>query len=203
MRIKNIIGGAACVALLSACNMDYHEYANYEKDYLAQSYDEVIGLVTNIYNELDYDFGQVYGGGMLASACDEAEYAYTSGDVCDFTNGSWSPSNPLSNTWTTSYRAIQECNQYLQEFQGLTFDELKQNDDYEARMFRYNNSFYEVRLLRAYFYFNLIRCYGAVPFFTEMVTVDNVNSLIRTPAQEVFSCIEEECAELATLLPED
>lgn len=203
MRIKNIIGGAACVALLSACNMDYHEYANYEKDYLAQSYDEVIGLVTNIYNELDYDFGQVYGGGMLASACDEAEYAYTSGDVCDFTNGSWSPSNPLSNTWTTSYRAIQECNQYLQEFQGLTFDELKQNDDYEARMFRYNNSFYEVRLLRAYFYFNLIRCYGAVPFFTEMVTVDNVNSLTRTPAQEVFSFIEEECTELATLLPED
>ena len=70
-------------------------------------------------------------------------------------------------------------------------------------MFRYNNSFYEVRLLRAYFYFNLIRCYGAVPFFTEMVTVDNVNSLTRTPAQEVFSFIEEECTELATLLPED
>lgn len=203
MRIKNIIGGVACMTLLSACNMDYHEYANYGKDYLEQSYDEVIGLVTNIYNDLDYDFGQVYGGGMLASACDEAEYAYASGEVCNFTNGAWSPSNPLSNTWTTSYAAIQACNQYLQEFQGLTFDELKLNDDYEARMFRYNNSFYEVRLLRAYFYFNLVRCYGAIPFFTEMVTTDNVNSLTRTPAQEVFDYIIEECTELATLLPED
>lgn len=203
MRIKNIIGGVACVALLGACDMDYHEYANYGKDYLTESYDEVIGLVTNIYNDLDYDFGQVYGGGMLASACDEAEYAYINGEVCDFTNGAWSPSNPLSNTWTTSYAAIQACNQYLQEFQGLTFDELKLNDDYEARMFRYNNSFYEVRLLRAYFYFNLVRCYGAVPFFTEMVTTDNVNSLTRTPAQEVFDYIIEECTELATLLPED
>ena len=203
MRIKNIIGGVACVALLSACSMDYHEYANYGKDYLTESYDEVIGLVTNIYNELDYDFGQVYGGGMLASACDEAEYAYISGEVCDFTNGAWSPSNPLSNTWTTNYRAIQECNQYLQEFQGLTFDELKLNDDYEARMFRYRNSFNEVRFLRAYFYFNLVRCYGAVPFFTEMVTTDNVNTLVRTPAQEVFDFIIDECTELATLLPED
>ena len=203
MRIKNIIGGVACVALLSTCSMDYHEYANYGKDYLTESYDEVIGLVTNIYNELDYDFGQVYGGGMLASACDEAEYAYISGEVCDFTNGAWSPSNPLSNTWTTNYRAIQECNQYLQEFQGLTFDELKLNDDYEARMFRYRNSFNEVRFLRAYFYFNLVRCYGAVPFFTEMVTTDNVNTLVRTPAQEVFDFIIDECTELATLLPED
>ena len=32
MRIKNIIGGVACVALLGACDMDYHEYAHYGKD---------------------------------------------------------------------------------------------------------------------------------------------------------------------------
>lgn len=203
MKFKKIITGMACVAVLTACDMDYHEYSNYGKDYMEETYDNVIGMVTNIYSMLDYDFGQVYSGGMLASACDEAEYAYTSNDICDFTNGSWSASNPLSNIWTSSYKAIQACNQYLQEFQGLTFDELKLNDDYDAQMFRYTNSFYEVRFLRAYFYFNLVRAYGDVPFFTDMITTDNVNTLSRTSAQEVFSFIEDECDELAGLLPAD
>lgn len=192
-------------AVLASCadNMNYHEYANYGKDYIDDSYEHVIGLVTNIYSMLDYDFGQVYSGGMLASACDEAEYAYANGAVCDFTNGSWSPANPLSNTWTQSYRAIQACNQYLHEFQGLTFDELKLNDDYQAQMFRYTNSFHEVRFLRAYFYFNLARQYGDVPYFTELMTTDKVNTLKRTPVQEVFKAIQEECDAVIDKLPAD
>ena len=35
------------------------------------------------------------------------------------------------------------------------------------KMFRYTNSFKEARFLRAYFYFNLVRAYGDVPYFTE------------------------------------
>ena len=125
MKIRKIVNGIACIVALSACDMDYHEYSNYGKEYMDETYENVIGMITNVYSMLDYDFGQVYSGGMLASACDEAEYAYTNNDICNFTNGSWSPSNPMSNTWTSSYKAIQTCNQYLAEFQGLTFDELK------------------------------------------------------------------------------
>lgn len=106
----------ACMVTLAACNLDYHEYANYGKDYIDESYENVIGMITNVYSILDYDFGQTYKGGMLASACDEAEYAYTNNDICDFVNGSWSPANPMSNIWTSSYKAIQICNQYLAEY---------------------------------------------------------------------------------------
>lgn len=203
MRLKNILSGVACTLVLSSCNWDYHEYSNYGKEYVQETYDNVIGMVTNIYAMLDYDFGQTYSGGMLASACDEAEYAYPSNDICDFTNGSWSPSNPMSSIWVSSYKGIQACNQYLAEFQGLTFDELKLNDDYRAQMFRYHNSFKEVRFLRAYFYFNLARAYGDVPYFTEMVSTDQVNSLTRTPVQEVFDAIIEECDQLYEELPAD
>jgi SusD family. len=203
MKFKKIVTGIACITALSACNLDYHEYANYGKDYMDKSYENVIGMVTNIYSMLDYDFGQVYAGGMLASACDEAEYAYTNNDINDFTNGAWSPANPLSNTWTSCYKAIQACNQYLEEFQGLTFDELKLNNDYEAQMFRYHNTFNEARFLRAYFYFNLVRQYGDVPLFTEMITTENVNTLTRTPAQEIFNFIETECNDLIEKLPAD
>ncbi|GAK36023.1 hypothetical protein JCM15093_1157 [Bacteroides graminisolvens DSM 19988 = JCM 15093] len=70
---------------------------------------------------------------MLASACDEAEYAYNSNAVCDFYNGSWSPANAKESTWTNSYAAIQMCNHYLDGFQGLTFPELELNQDYDAK----------------------------------------------------------------------
>ena len=75
MKIKKIVSGIACMVTLAACNLDYHEYANYGKDYIDESYENVIGMITNVYSILDYDFGQTYKGGMLASACDEAEYA--------------------------------------------------------------------------------------------------------------------------------
>ena len=35
MKIKKIVSGIACMVTLAACNLDYHEYANYGKDYTA------------------------------------------------------------------------------------------------------------------------------------------------------------------------
>ena len=58
--------------------------------------------------KVDYDFGS-YGNGMLASACDESEYAWRAGSVNDFTDGAWSPSNAKGDTWSNSYAAIREA----------------------------------------------------------------------------------------------
>ena len=203
MSIQKLVTAIDCMAALTACNMDYHEYNNYNQEYLSQNYDEVIGMLTNIYDKLDYDFGQDYSGGMLASACDEADYAYADNNICDFTNGSWSPSNPLSTIWTDSYRAIQMCNQYIDNFQGLTFDDLQLNDEYRSHYFRYKNSFHEARLLRAYFYFNVARAYGDVPYFTQTATTENVNTLTRTPVQDVFDSIMVVCDQMYRQLPAD
>ena len=60
MKIKKIVSGIACMVTLAACNLDYHEYANYGKDYIDESYENVIGMITNVYSILDYDFGQTY-----------------------------------------------------------------------------------------------------------------------------------------------
>ncbi len=204
MKLKKIVTGLACVAALTSCaDLDYHEYSNYGKEYVDQTYDYVTGIVTSIYSKLDYDFGQNYSGGMLASASDEAEYALTTNSICDFTNGAWSPANAKDGVWTGSYAAIQLCNLYMDQFQGLTFDELKLNNDYEAQMFRYRNFSNEVRFLRAYFYFNLVRQYGDVPYFTHMVNTDEVNTLTRTPYADVLDSIQAECDAIVDAIPAD
>lgn len=194
MKLNTFLCGVLCLGALSACSeeMDYHEYNNYDEDFVKLNFGNVGGLITNIYSDLDTDFGS-YSGAVLGAATDEAEYAYSGGAIETFYNGTWSPVNTPAGAWRSCYRAISNCNLYLERFTGLTFPELEMNADYKPQMYRYNNYRYEVRCLRAYYYFLLVRQYGDVPFSDHVLTADESNSLPRTPAQDIFDYIIAEC----------
>lgn len=161
MKLNKLIYGVLSCFFLSSCadQMEYKEYSNYDADYVKRTFGDVGGLVANIYLGLDTDFGN-YNGAILGSATDESEYAYSGNQIEDFYNGSWSPTNAKSSMWTTCYTQIANCNLYLDEFTGLTFSDYELISDYKQEMFRYNNYQYEVRFLRAYYYFYLARQYG-------------------------------------------
>ena len=75
MKLKYLfIGSIIGFGGLTACEdqLNYQEYSTLDKGYISESYLNVGGLVTNIYAQLDSDWGN-YGGATLASACDEAE----------------------------------------------------------------------------------------------------------------------------------
>ncbi len=194
MKLKIIVGGILCAGLLAACSdqMNYKEFTQYEKDEVANNFGRVSALVTKIYTFLDHDF-ESFSGAMLASATDEAEYTYTNSKVYYFVNGSLSPVAALDDKWKNSYKGIQQANLFLQEFQGLTFPENILDDDYPVNMSQYKHLPYEARALRAYFYFNLVKQYGDVPLYTELMTTEKVNTLQRTPAKDVFKFIIDEC----------
>jgi hypothetical protein len=198
MKLKNIFIGLGCVLAFSSCTneMDYHEYTVYGKDYVFTDFGRTSGFVTNIYSYLDSDLPS---SGSLSSACDESEYAWSWSNIHDFYNGSWGPLNSYS-MWGY-YRAIREANYYLKEFPNADFSELKFDKDYQAQMNRFNRYQYEVRLLRAYYYFLLVRAYGDVPFTTNVLTEDEANKLERTPATTVFQFITDECDSVADKLP--
>lgn len=204
MKLNKIIYGILCMATLSACSdkMEYKEYSNYGADYVKRTFGDVGGLVTNIYLGLDTDYGN-YSGAIQGSATDESEYSYSGNQIADFYNGAWSPTNAKGGMWTSSYQNIANCNLYLDEFTGLTFSDYELISDYQGEMYRYNNYQYEVRFLRAYFYFNLVRQYGDVPFTDHVLTAAEVNTLERRPAQEIFDFIISECDEIKDLIIED
>lgn len=204
MKIKNILLSLLCCPLLlGACSdeMDYNEFVSYNKEQIFSSFSRTMGFVTNVYGHLDYDFGNYFGGAMLASACDEAEYAWSSSSIHDFYNGSWSPANPKAYLWSSHYEAIRAVNFYLEASQGQTFADFKYNKDYNEQMERFERYPYEVRFLRAYFYFNLVRQYGDVPFTKEVLTESEANALSRTPAEQIFDFIVNECDDIADELP--
>ena len=57
--------------------------------------------------------------------------------------------------------------------------------------------------MRAYFYFCLVRQYGDVPLVTKQITAEEVNSIERTSADEIFKFIIDECTEIQSLIIED
>lgn len=200
MKLKNICVGILCAAALAGCadKMDYHEYTTYGPDHVFTNFGYTAGFVNNIYSYLDYDF---LGETSLASACDEAEMSLTYSNVLDYTNGNWTPLNPKSQ-WNY-YTPIRAVNYYLANARNLEFTDNRYDLDYEEQMNRYRRYQYEVRLLRAYYYFLLVRAYGDVPFTTEVLTEEEANSLTRTPASEIFDFIISECDGVAEMLPVD
>ena len=200
MKLKNICFGIVCTVALVGCTdkMDYHEYTNYGKEYVFSDFGRTAAFVNNIYSYLDYD---LLGTTSLASACDEAEMALNYSNVLDYKNGNWTALNPKSQ-WNY-YTPIRAANYFLENGLNLEFSDLILNQDYEAQMKRYGRYQYEVRLLRAYYYFLLVRAYGDVPFTTKVLTEAEANSLERTPASQVFDFIISECDAVAPQLPVD
>ena len=173
--------------MVSCADLDYHEYTTYDKNYVFTDFDRTAGVVTDIYSFLDSD---IPTDGSLCSACDESEYAWSWSSVFGYTDGRWSPSNPYSR-W--DFAGIRRANFFLTEYVNADFSELKYDKDYEAEMKRFNRYPYEVRFLRAYFYFNLARAYGDVPLITKVLTEDEANQVTRTPVADVFDFIVKEC----------
>lgn len=206
MKNRILLGGCLSVMVLAAScmeQMNYKEYNIYDKDYITLNFNNVGGFLTDIYNRVEYDYGNFSSGAMLSSATDESEYSIMGNAIEDYYKGGWSPTNAKNTTWSAMYAGIASCNTFLTEMQGLTFDELKLNQDYIQQMHRYENYKYEVRFMRAYFYFTLVRQYGDVPKVEEGMTPEEINMLERTPADEIFQYVIDECNAIKDLIIED
>ena len=193
---KLMVGCIAGAVALASCSdkMDYHEYVIKDKEFITQTFEAVGGFMTDVYNHVDYDFGQYYDGAILGSATDESQYAVMGNEIEDFYNGAWSSTNAKSTVWNDMYEGIAVCNEVIDEFKDLTFDDLELNSDYLQQLYRYNNYKWEARFMRAYFYFVLARQYGGVPLVTHKQSPEITNSLPRETSDSIFKFIIGECA---------
>ena len=199
---KKLFSFALAAMALSSCNMDYHEYTANDKEYVQRSFAYVGGLMTTIYADIDTDWGNL-SGAMLSSATDESEYSHDGNSVEDFFNGNWSASNAHQTIWSSAYQGITYCNEVIDNWSNLEFDQFKLNTDYEKQMFLYNNYQYEARWARAYFYFTLVRQYGGVPFKDHNTTGTEETALPRTSSDDIFNFIIKECDDIKDKIIED
>lgn len=196
MKLKKTIYAAVLVGVtLTSCDgdpLEYNEYTAYDSEYISRSFSYVGGLMSQIYNDIDSDWGNL-SGAMLASATDEAEYSHDGNKVEDFYNGSWSAANPHETIWSSAYNGITYCNLFLDEWADLKFEDLSLRKNYEQEMFLYNNYKYEARWARAYFYYTLVRQYKNVPFKVHNQTGTEESALPCTSSDQIFEFIDSEC----------
>lgn len=187
---------------LNSCSefLNYDETSSYSEDEVFKVYSRATQMATNIYSYLESDFGSV-SSAMRAAGCDEAEYVWPSSNVHTFYNGTWSAMNTVDDKWANFYKGIRAANLFLEKGAGQTFEENKYQSDYSKAMKKYNNLQYEVRFLRAYFYFELVKRYGGVPLITKVLDEQEANNVSRETYDKVAEFIANECDTAAKYLP--
>lgn len=205
MNIKNILSLSAAVVLLASCGdkMNYKEYSVYDEDFIKTTFGRSAGLVTSVYNDLDYDFGN-YSGAMLSSATDESVYSHSGNAIEKFYDGGWSATNNNdASLWTKCWRGISYANLFLDKFKDETFNEYLTDLDYKAEIHQYQNLQFEARFLRAYYYFLLVRSFGGVPLITSVMDANQANTQPRVSSDDIFKYIMDECVAIQDTIVKD
>lgn len=93
--------------------------------------------------------------------------------------------------WNDSYRGISRCNTILDRIGAISMDEpLK------------NRTIAEAKFVRALIYFNMVRSFGDIPLvLKEVKDPDAGYEFGRNPKAEVYTQIEKDLTEAATVLP--
>ena len=161
------------------------------------------GCVTSIYSDILSGFTNI-GGAMMANASDEAEFTVETSSVHGFNRGSWNQFNNPNNVWETYYNNIRKINLFLVSCDNIDLSPYPDIAVKEAYITEIKRWKHEVRFIRAYHYFELIKRYGGVPLITTVTSLDDdFEEFTRNSLADCIRFIVDECDELyeANLLP--
>lgn len=98
----------------------------------------------------------------------------------------------VSDAWNSDYLGIFRANTVLQFLSPEKVTDQTLRNRFEG----------EARFLRAFFYFDLVRCFGSVPLIDHTVTPTEVLSIGQSPVSEVYDLIISDLETAISLLPE-
>lgn len=118
------------------------------------------------------------------------------GAYFDIAKGNQSIVGPLGDRWHHYYRAIRDCNIFLENIARVP----------DMEEFEKNRWIAEVKFLKAYYHFYLVRMYGPIPLVRENLPVDasvDEVKVMRNPVDECTDYIVELIDESMANLPAD
>lgn len=209
--MKNYLLSILLVVLFSVCFVSCDSYLEPEVmtdltvDRVTTEYTFSRQRVASIYSDIIDGFLNI-DGAMLASASDEAEHTLETCAIQYFNHGSWNEYQNPDNVWETYYRGIRKINQFLVSCDNINLDQYKYNPTQQAAYQNYLEEIdrwkYEVRFLRAYFYFELVKRYGGVPLLKSFYSIDDdFSNIPRNSLAECINFIVDECDVTSEILP--
>ena len=189
--------------LLAGCNfLDFDETSSlYNREDMYTTYSNIQKMLTNIYGYMPYRYIADVSNAMRECGIDDAEYADPDASVQRFNNGNWSPIATVDTKWDY-YKAIRCVNEFLESMEKVDISIYRYDAKYNQWMEHLQYYPYEARTLRAFYLFDLARRYGDIPVPLKMLTVEEANSIEKTPFNEVIDFIVKECDDCAEHLPD-
>ena len=191
----------AAALALQGCNMlDFDETSGvYDRDDMYETYSYAQRMLTNIYSYMPQDLGTI-SNAMRDCGSDDAEFGDPDGAVQDFNNGNWSAIATIDDKWEL-YNGIRCVSEFLESIEKVDFSKYYYDAKYERQMEQVATFPYQARVLRAFYLFELARRYGDIPVPMKMLTIEEANSIEKTPFDQVIDFIVAECDECAEKLP--
>ena len=192
--IKTTIILLAALLSLGSCDFLDKEPTSATSDTYLKTETEAASFLKGIYaiiTQQSYYGGNYFylvGGDDLEHYGGSGRAPLNGGLIC---NNATSSDSYVASFWYTLYAGINRANILLSQIEDI-------KDMKPANLKRYTA---EARFLRAFYYFNLVECWGDVPFYTEPVLdVKNLQRAV-TPRATIYDFICKEMEESAEDLP--
>lgn len=205
MKIKNIhcILIAVMLMICESCQkLDRELDTDLTRSQLESTYSSLQSLLTGVYSTLPYGLTQ-FDKATMASATDEAEFTNETTRIQLVNQGAWTAINNPTDVWGAFYQGIRKANFFLETSDPakVNLDSFKGTSTYQVRIDEIKRWEFEVRFLRAFYYFELIKRYGGVPILTKTLNESDVAELKRNTLEECIKFISDECDLAAANLP--
>lgn len=199
--MKKIYYFILCSFLLTSCDfLDIVPREVVTEDDIWSNIKNAERALARVYNAMPNDVmsDDVWG------ASDEAWHHWENNNQSSwkYNTGSWGPTdNPFGN-WGGRYQDIRRANLFIENIESVPL----QGDQQEYYQVRIPVFKAEARFLRAYFYFDLLRKFGAVPLTT--ASADDISNpassqVNRNSVDEVVDFIVTECNDIKNTLKTD
>lgn len=192
--IKTTIILLAALLSLGSCDFLDKEPTSATSDTYLKTETEATSFLKGIYaiiTQQSYYGGNYFylvGGDDLEHYGGSGRAPLNGGLIC---NNATSSDSYVTSFWYTLYAGVNRANILLSQIEDI-------KDMKPANLKRYTA---EARFLRAFYYFNLVECWGDVPFYTEPVLdVKNLQRAV-TPRAQIYDFICKEMEESAEDLP--
>jgi len=198
-----IAGMVIVTAAFTSCDDDLNvdpQNALTEQDFLNNP-DNAVQLVNGVYNKmLDFNMYSFPWIGMTSITSDDADKGSTPSDTGSDKHKldalTFDPSDiSFNDVWQGRYAGIYRANNALFYLEQLTI-----NQSLKDRLIG------EVKFLRAFWYFDLVRCYGDVPLVVQKIDLNDTETInqtvfVRRPKADVYAQIEADLTDAIGKLP--
>lgn len=196
--MKKILYLALSLSLLSACDMDLDQQPISEAS--SDTYFQTVDDFNQGLNAV-YSSARGYPDRLmnLSETRSDNLYAVSDGGVRDWEGINSFHQNILSNpyveeAWEVNFNGIFRANNYLQQL-AEKGESVILDDDVRRRMEG------QVRFLRAFYYFDLVRYFGKVPLMDRVIDAAEAKTIPRSPVNEVYNLIIEDLNIAISYLP--